>query len=105
GCDMENVVFNSPLVFIVANPGVVATIVTIEEPGGTSQTATVPAGELQQFSYQRNYMMRATDKRPWGYHITSLAPIVVYQFNPLVNVFTNDTSTLLPVDALGTSYR
>jgi len=106
GCDMTNAQQDmQPIVFIVANPGAIATNVTIDDPSGGSQTITVPSGALQQFSFNRNFMMRGTDRKPWAYHITSLTPIVAYQFNPLRNVFTNDTSTLLPVDALGTSYR
>jgi hypothetical protein len=42
-----------------------------------------------------------------AYKITSTAPIVAYQFNPLdnANVFSNDASLLVPVEALDTRYR
>ena len=41
-----------------------------------------------------------------AFHITSTAPIVAYQFNPLenVSVFSNDASLLLPQSALGSKY-
>lgn len=41
-----------------------------------------------------------------AYRITSTAPVVVYQFNPLdnVNVFSNDASILIPTTACGTEY-
>jgi hypothetical protein len=41
-----------------------------------------------------------------AFHVTSTAPIVAYQFNPLenVNVFSNDASLLLPEGALGGTY-
>jgi hypothetical protein len=41
-----------------------------------------------------------------AYHITSTAPIVAYQFNPLdnVDVFSNDASILIPKNSTGTRY-
>jgi len=42
-----------------------------------------------------------------AYKISSTAPIVAYQFNPLdnANVFSNDASLLVPVEALDHEYR
>ncbi|MBX7195850.1 MAG: IgGFc-binding protein [Sandaracinaceae bacterium] len=41
-----------------------------------------------------------------AYRITSTAPVVAYQFNPLdnVGVFSNDASLLLPTSAIGRTY-
>ncbi len=41
-----------------------------------------------------------------AYHITSTAPLIAYQFNPLdnVGVFSNDASLLLPTESLDRSY-
>ncbi len=41
-----------------------------------------------------------------AYHITSSAPLIAYQFNPLenVNVFSNDASLLLPATSLDSKY-
>jgi hypothetical protein len=41
---------------------------------------------------------------PHGFHIVSSGPIVVYQFNPIIQQFSNDASTLIPIQALGMDY-
>lgn len=40
-----------------------------------------------------------------AYRITSNYPIVAYQFNPIVQSFSNDASLLIPVSGLDTHYR
>ena len=40
-----------------------------------------------------------------AYKITSTAPLVAYQFNPLEQMFSNDASLLIPTNGLGTVYR
>jgi hypothetical protein len=39
-----------------------------------------------------------------AYRIVSTGPVVAYQFNPIVQQFSNDASVLLPVQALGSDY-
>jgi hypothetical protein len=41
---------------------------------------------------------------PHAYHVVATSPIVVYQFNPIVQQFSNDASTLIPIQALGSDY-
>ena len=48
---------------------------------------------------------RGTWLSPNAYRIRSNYPIVAYQFNPIVQSFSNDASLLLPVSGLDTHYR
>ncbi|HEX5062204.1 MAG TPA: IgGFc-binding protein [Kofleriaceae bacterium] len=41
---------------------------------------------------------------PHGYHIVSTGPVVVYQFNPIIQQYSNDASTLIPTTAIGFDY-
>lgn len=41
---------------------------------------------------------------PHAYHVTTTGPVVVYQFNPIIQQFSNDASTLVPRQAVGTEY-
>lgn len=41
---------------------------------------------------------------PHGYHIISSGPVVAYQFNPIIQQFSNDASILIPIQALGRHY-
>jgi hypothetical protein len=41
---------------------------------------------------------------PHGYHVVSTGPVVVYQFNPVEQQFSNDASTLIPTSAIGFDY-
>lgn len=53
------------------------------------------------------YMMNSgsgTFVSPHAYRIVTNGPVVVYQFNPIVQQFSNDASTLIPAHALGTDY-
>ena len=38
---------------------------------------------------------------PHAYHVISSEPVVAYQFNPIVQQFSNDASILIPIQALG----
>lgn len=41
---------------------------------------------------------------PHAYHVTTTGPVVVYQFNPIIQQYSNDASTLIPRQALGMDY-
>lgn len=41
---------------------------------------------------------------PHAYHVVASEPVVVYQFNPIIQAFSNDASTLIPKQALGQDY-
>lgn len=41
---------------------------------------------------------------PHAYHVISSGPVVAYQFNPIIQQFSNDASTLIPIQALGRHY-
>lgn len=41
---------------------------------------------------------------PHGYHVITSGPVVAYQFNPIVQQFSNDASILIPIQALGRHY-
>lgn len=41
---------------------------------------------------------------PHAYHVISSGPVVAYQFNPIIQQFSNDASILIPIQALGRHY-
>jgi IgGFc binding protein len=41
---------------------------------------------------------------PHGYHVVTTGPVVIYQFNPIVQQYSNDASTLIPTTAVGNDY-
>jgi hypothetical protein len=57
----------------------------------------------QNASYTQN-SGSGTFVSPHAFHVVSTAPVVVYQFNPMVQQFSNDASTLIPIQALGMDY-
>ena len=77
-----------------------------EEGGGEcTSRIRVPPGELRVFNLPRADLNGTMIGR-LGYQITSDVPITAHQFNPLENeqVFSNDASLLLPINALGKDY-
>src|SRR5262249_21784129 len=114
---------SAPWGLVVSNPGDDPADVTIEQndapPGqppkltvvkkatiapGTLQTLEMPTrevdGSLQGHNEGPGTMLSSNALR-----VTSSAPIVVYQFNALKAIFSNDASLLLPTGALGMVYR
>ena len=39
-----------------------------------------------------------------AYHVTTTGPVVIYQFNPIDQEYSNDAATLIPVASLGSEY-
>lgn len=76
-------------------------------PRGTARI-NLPQREVdgamgQNASYAQN-SGSGTFVSPHAFHVVSTGPIVVYQFNPIIQQFSNDASTLIPIQALGTDY-
>jgi hypothetical protein len=57
----------------------------------------------QNGTYTRN-SGSGTFVSPHGYHVVSTGPVVIYQFNPIIQQFSNDASTLIPTSAIGMDY-
>ncbi len=110
---------------VVSNPSTLDATVTVERnnalPGETPDVEVVdeqmlPPGDLYTFLLDRREVDGSslfglddgtgTAVTASAYHITSTAPIVAYQFNPLdnVDVFSNDASILIPSNSTGTEY-
>ena len=110
---------------VVSNPSLLTADVTVEvnnaAPGAPPalsvvDNATVPPGGLHTFALGNRPVdgggdtlngMSGSTLTSNAFRITSTAPIVAYQFNPLDNtgtVFSNDASLLIPVTALGHDY-
>src|SRR5439155_13701017 len=80
----------------------------------TVYTKTILPGSLDQVilpTREVDGSVKAQDDGPGtfvssnAYRITSTAPLVVYQFNPMAQTFSNDASLLLPRNGLGTIHR
>jgi hypothetical protein len=83
-------------------------VAAVQVPGRVAQRIDLPQAEVdgamgQHGPYARN-SGSGTFVSPHAYHIVSTGPVVVYQFNPIVQQFSNDASTLIPVHSLGTDY-
>jgi len=102
---------DGPFAIIVSNLSVLDASVTITRKlseNGVEEAVdskSVPAGGLEIFSLPP--FQPAGAGISWNtYHITSTAPIIAYQFNPLenVDVFSNDASMLIPENSFGKEY-
>lgn len=100
----------SPFAIVVSNPQAFTVQVTLETEAGDTQTMPVDAGQvLTIYPKQMGFGDRSVDhssSAKKAYRLTSDAPIVAYQFNPLDNekVFSNDGSLLVPRHAFDSKY-
>lgn len=101
---------NAPFAIVVSNPQDFAITVTIEDGSGTTMNTAVPAHEVVSIYPGSlgfpNLGVTGTSLAPKGYKMTTTAPVVAYQFNPLdnENVFSNDGSLLIPQHAFDVEY-
>ncbi len=61
-------------------------------------------GSMQQNSMYTKNSGSGTFVSPHGYHVVSTGPVVIYQFNPIIQQYSNDASTLIPSTAIGMDY-
>lgn len=100
----------SPFAVVVSNPQSSPVMVTLTGAGGQTATDTVAPGQVkalfpQQLGIPDQSLDHSGIERK-AYKLTSTAPIVAYQFNPLnnVGVFSNDASLLIPAHAYDLDY-
>lgn len=100
----------SPFAIVVSNPQSQAVTLTLKNGSGQMVTDTVaPRAVKTLFPQQMGFADQSLDfsgiERK-AYQLTSSAPIVAYQFNPLdnVGVFSNDASLLIPAHAYDVAY-
>jgi hypothetical protein len=100
----------SPFAIVVSNPNGFTVQVALETDAGAVQTMPVEPGELRTIYPQTmgvpNRSVDHSGISTMAYKLTSDAPVVAYQFNPLDNegVFSNDGSLLVPRHAFDTGY-
>ena len=100
----------SPFAIVVSNPQSSQVTVTLRNGTGQMAMDTVAPGAVKALFPQR--LGFADQSLDFGgierkaYQLTSSAPIVAYQFNPLdnVGVFSNDASLLIPAHAYDVEY-
>jgi hypothetical protein len=100
----------APYAIVVSNPQPYGVGVTVENAAAQTMTVPVAPGEVKALYPQAlGFPDQGVDGSSQGaraYRVTSTAPVVAYQFNPLnnVDVFSNDASLLIPSAGYGTGY-
>jgi hypothetical protein len=83
-------------------------VATATVPPRTASRIDLPQREVDGSMGQNGtYVMNSgtgTFVSPHAYHVVADSPIVVYQFNPIIQQFSNDASTLIPIQAVGADY-
>ncbi len=77
-------------------------------PARSAKQVDLPQREVdgtmgQNGAYAR-YSGSGTFVSPHAYHVVTSGPVVAYQFNPIVQQYSNDASILIPIQALGRHY-
>ncbi len=92
----------------IGQPLTEMTVVQVSVPPRAAQRLDLPQREVDGTMQQNGTYMRATGSgtfvSPHAYHVTTTGPVVVYQFNPIIQQYSNDASTLIPRQALGMDY-
>lgn len=83
-------------------------VTTVAVPPRVAQQINLPQRELDGVMGQNDIYRPNTGSgtfvSPHAYHVVTTGPAVIYQFNPIVQQFSNDASTLIPIQALGMDY-
>jgi hypothetical protein len=84
-------------------------VVTRTVSPGVAQRIDLPQREVDGCMGQNGTytprMCTGTMVSPHAYHVVTTGPVVIYQFNPIIQVYSNDASTLIPKQALGMDYQ
>ncbi|MGM0575672.1 MAG: IgGFc-binding protein [Myxococcota bacterium] len=95
-----------PHAIVVANPGELMAEVSFEPPEGITvdvDDPTIPGRQSRVFLMPKQNVS-GTETAMKGIRFTSTRPVLVHQFNPWDNQFSNDASLLLPEPFLGSEY-
>jgi hypothetical protein len=94
---------NLPWALVISNPGTTDVRVGFEMPplfNYAPPDDTVPGGQSRTFQLP-NINVQGTSLMPKGVYVVATGPVLVHQFNPWDNRFSNDASMLLPEPLLG----
>lgn len=97
---------NLPWALVISNPGTTDVRVGFEMPplfNYAPPDDTVPGGQSRTFQLP-NINVQGTSLMPKGVYVIATGPVLVHQFNPWDNRFSNDASMLLPEPLLGRDY-
>jgi hypothetical protein len=91
---------------VVSNPGELLAEITFETPPGVTVNApdTKVPGRTSRIFLMPVLNVSLTSTAMKGIRVSSTRPVLVHQFNPWDNEFSNDASLLLPETFLGSEY-
>ncbi len=95
-----------PWALVVSNPRDEPVTVGFEMPPAYTYSPAdpvVPANSSRVFEMP-SINVQGTDIGHYGVHLTATGPVIVHQFNPWDNQFSNDASLLMPDPLLGDRY-